>query len=174
MTVRDSEAAELRNVAEGVIRGRSLSSLVRDLNERGVLTATGKTWTTTSLQAALLSPRDGGERRHRGRVIGKGAWPAILDAHTAVAERSTLTDPAWSVTPPPSLRRHDVRQMPQAALRHVQQEKGNSVPTRPSGTLRPYTGTSPGHAGAVPHRSVGREPVRVASGGQVGARQCPC
>lgn len=110
MTVRESEAVELRAAAEGVIRGQSLSALVRDLNtrvvpihgydpalgytQRGVTTATGKTWRTTTLKAALLSPRNAGQRRHRGQVVGPGAWPAILDADTVVAVRSILTDPS--------------------------------------------------------------------------------
>lgn len=94
VTVRESEAAELRRAADAVIRGQSLNSLAKDLNERGVLTATGKTWRTTTLKAALLSPRNAGLRRHRGEVVGKGAWPAILDAETAAAVRSVLTDPS--------------------------------------------------------------------------------
>lgn len=96
MAVRESEAAELRVAAEGVIRGQSLSSLVRDLNDRGVTTATGRTWRTTTLKAALLSPRNAGQRQHRGQVVGPGAWPATLDADTVVAVRSILTDPSRS------------------------------------------------------------------------------
>lgn len=94
VTVREAEAAELRAAAEGVIRGQSLSALCRDLNARGVRTATGKTWRTTTLKAALLSPRNAGQRRHRGEVVGPGNWPAILDAETVAALRAILTDPS--------------------------------------------------------------------------------
>lgn len=94
MTIREPEAAELRTAAEGVIRGRSLLSMCKDLNERGVLTATGRQWKVPSLKAALLSPRNAGQRRHRGEVVGPAAWPAILDADTVAAVRSILTDPA--------------------------------------------------------------------------------
>jgi len=94
MTVRDAEARELRLAAAGVLRGQSLNSLVQDLNDRDVRTATGRKWKTTTLKAALLSPRNAGLRRHRGEVIGKAAWPAILDEETAAGVRAILTDPA--------------------------------------------------------------------------------
>lgn len=101
MTVRETEAAELRKAAGGVLRGVSLSALVRDLNDRDVKTATGRTWKTTTLKAALLSPRNAGMRRHRGQVIGKAAWPAILDEQTATAVHAILTDPARARKGPP-------------------------------------------------------------------------
>lgn len=96
MQIRCSEADELRKAAEGVLAGNSLSSIVRDLNDRGVRTATGKTWRTTTLKAALISPRNAGMRRHRGQVIGEAAWPAVFDDTTATAVRAILTDPARS------------------------------------------------------------------------------
>lgn len=94
--IREPEAAELRAAAEGVIRGRTLNSLAQDLNARGIRTATGKTWRTTTLKAALLSPRNAGFRRHRGQVVGKGTWPAILDQETATVVKAILTDPSRS------------------------------------------------------------------------------
>ncbi|WP_313566530.1 recombinase family protein [Mobilicoccus sp.] len=94
MTIREDEAAELRAAADGVLRGRSLNSMCTDLNERGVRTATGRTWKVVTLKAALLSPRNAGLRRHRGQVVGKAAWPAILDEETAAAVRAVLTDPS--------------------------------------------------------------------------------
>ena len=94
MTIRESEAAELRRAAEGVLNGRSLNSLAHGMNERGVKTATGKAWVTTTLKAALLSPRNAGMRRHRGEVIGPAAWPAILDEQTVAELHAVLNDPA--------------------------------------------------------------------------------
>ncbi|QNF93580.1 recombinase family protein [Janibacter sp. YB324] len=101
MTVREAEADELRAAAAGVLRGVSLSALVRYLNDRGVKTATGREWKTTTLKAALLSPRNAGMRRHRGEVIGKAAWPAIFDEQTATAVHAILTDPGRARKGPP-------------------------------------------------------------------------
>lgn len=100
VTIREVEAVELRACADGVVRGVSMNSMVKDLNARGVVTATGKTWRTTTLKAALLSPRNAGLRRHRGEVVGQGKWPAILDEATATTVRAILTDPARSVRGP--------------------------------------------------------------------------
>lgn len=96
LIVRESEAAELRAAAAGVLREQSLSSIVRDLNAREVRTSTGRPWKTTTLKAALLSPRNAGLRRHRGEVVGKAAWPAILDEETVAGVRAILTDPSRS------------------------------------------------------------------------------
>lgn len=101
MTIRESEAEELRKAAEGVLSGRTLRGMAADLNERGILTATGKRWGTTTLKAALLSPRNAGLRRHRGEVVGPAAWPAILDETTSAAVRAVLTDPSRTRVGPP-------------------------------------------------------------------------
>lgn len=94
MVIREAEAQELREAAQGVLRGRSLASLVGDLNAREIRTVNGKPWRTTTLKAALLSPRNAGLRQHRGAVIGKGQWPAIFDEATAASLRAILTDPS--------------------------------------------------------------------------------
>lgn len=101
VTIREGEARELRKAAEGVLNEETLRSLARDMNDRGVLTATGRAWSVTTLKAALLSPRNAGMRRHRGEVVGKGAWDAILDETTAAAVRAVLTDPSRSRVGPP-------------------------------------------------------------------------
>jgi len=93
ITRRPREAGALRWAALGVARGRTLGSLAQILNDRGILTATGKTWRSTTLKAALLSPRNAGLRQHRGEVVGKGTWTPILDEDTLVVVRSILTDP---------------------------------------------------------------------------------
>lgn len=101
VTVREAEAAELRRAAEAVLRGETMSSVVRDLNARGVTTASGKPWRTTTLRVVLTSPRNAGLRRHRGEVIGKAAWPAIFDEDTAAALRALFNDPARRHPGPP-------------------------------------------------------------------------
>lgn len=96
LTIREAEANELRAVARAVLTGTSLAAAAASLNDRGIKTAPGNAWRTTTLKAALLSPRNAGLRRHRGEVVGKALWPAILDDDTAVALRAVLTDPARS------------------------------------------------------------------------------
>lgn len=101
MTIRESEAKELRAAAAGVIRGRALKRLADDLNARGIKTAPGNAWNQSTLKHALLSPRNHGMRRHRGEVVGEAAWPAIFDPDTSAAIRAILTDPSRSRVGPP-------------------------------------------------------------------------
>ncbi len=93
MTVREDEAAEIKRLAEAVIRGQSLRSLALELNERGVPTVKGRRWSSAHLGKMLVRPRLAGLRQHRGKIIGQAAWPAILDRETHEAVKAILGDP---------------------------------------------------------------------------------
>ncbi|MGO9030733.1 recombinase family protein [Mycobacterium sp.] len=94
VTVRESEAAEVRRIADAVIRGQSLRSLALEFNERGVPTVKGKRWSSAHLRSMLVRSRLAGLREHRGKIIGQAAWPAILDRTTWEACKAVLEDPA--------------------------------------------------------------------------------
>jgi DNA invertase Pin-like site-specific DNA recombinase len=82
MTLDEAEAALLREAAERVLTGEGLYAVLRDWHAQGIVTPTGKVWSTTSLRRALLAPRSAGLREHRGEVLGPAVWPAILDETT--------------------------------------------------------------------------------------------
>ncbi len=93
MTVRESEAVEIRAVADAIVRGVSLRSLARDLNERGIPTVTGSApWSQAKLRSVMLRPRLAGYRTHHGEIT-KAQWPAILDENTWEAVQAVLADP---------------------------------------------------------------------------------
>ncbi|MBS1908222.1 MAG: recombinase family protein [Actinobacteria bacterium] len=79
ITVRESEAAIIRAVADRFIQGESLRSLVAWLNEEGVPTS-GKanSWRSPTLRGLLLSGRIAGLRDHRGEVAGEAVWDPII------------------------------------------------------------------------------------------------
>ena len=92
MTVIDDEADEIRSLARRHLAGESLGSLATELNQRGVPTAAGRTWTTTGVRLVLSSPRVAGLRQYgyeidsdgkpdvrRPIIVGDATWPAILD-----------------------------------------------------------------------------------------------
>lgn len=113
VTVRESEAEVIRQMCKGVLAGRSLMALARELNEAGCRTSTGKEWTHMRLRDVLIRPRNAG-LIHRGRadlraenregyaprfeIIKKdgkpvrAAWPAIVDEDTWRAVHAFLTD----------------------------------------------------------------------------------
>ena len=94
VTIRPSEAAEIRRVADELLAGTSVRAVTRDLNARGVPTSTGGTWTANAVRRMILRARNAGLMEHRGEVIGRAQWPAILDEATWRAVRALLLDPS--------------------------------------------------------------------------------
>jgi DNA invertase Pin-like site-specific DNA recombinase len=98
------EAEQIRIIAQEIIDGHSLGSIVTRLNGSGVLPVGGKTWTRPTVQKMMLSPRLVGMRPYRydddtrGRalaappVMGPAQWPAILDHETWEQVRAVLAD----------------------------------------------------------------------------------
>lgn len=96
MTIRESEATLIREVIGRVIGGEGMSDIVRDLNERGDLTAQGKQWRLANIWRAVHNKRLIGIREHNG-VEYPAQWPAIytedefnlVEAARAARRRST-------------------------------------------------------------------------------------
>lgn len=80
LTVREPEAEVIREMAQHVIDGGSLSSLARSLNRRGIGTAGGKRWDTRKVRDVLDNPRLCGRVVHRGKVVPdvEGQWQKVL------------------------------------------------------------------------------------------------
>jgi site-specific DNA recombinase len=96
VTVREDEAALLRDAAKRMVAGDSARAIIADWDRRGIRTVTGKPWSATSLRRVLLSPRVAGLRQHRGELLWsvEAKWPAILDRPTWEQIRAIYTDPA--------------------------------------------------------------------------------
>ena len=94
VTVRESEARVIRDLAERLLAGESLSSLARWLNDAEIATSTGKGWRPGGVRSLLGSPRISGQRTHRGEIIGHAAWPAIITPEQTDAIRELLADPS--------------------------------------------------------------------------------
>jgi DNA invertase Pin-like site-specific DNA recombinase len=85
LTLEPTEAALLRKATEDFIAGRALNSIVRDWQQRGVKTSTGREWTQRSLRSTLDNPRLCGWRRIGGELVRdetglpiKGQWAPII------------------------------------------------------------------------------------------------
>lgn len=89
----DAEAAQIREAVDRVFAGESLRTIAFDWNERKVQSTSGRPWSVVTLRSMLTGPRLAGLRVHRGEVVGKAEWPAILtrDQHDAV--RAVLGNP---------------------------------------------------------------------------------
>jgi site-specific DNA recombinase len=94
VTIRESEAAIIREAARQITDGVPLRSVARDLERRGLRSPTGKPWSATPLGRMLKSPRIAGLRQHRGEVIGAASWPAIITPQQRDRIVAILNDPA--------------------------------------------------------------------------------
>lgn len=96
--VNTTEAGEVRRIAADLLGGRSINSVVRDLNGRGVMTSRGNPWTGATVKQMMLSPRLAGFRVHQGEVFVDprtkkwvmGQWDPILDVQTWTALEDSL------------------------------------------------------------------------------------
>jgi site-specific DNA recombinase len=92
-TLRPDEAATIRDCVRRVLAGDSLRSLCTDLNRDGVRTVTGRQWSPQTLRRLLLSARISGQREHKGEIVAKAEWPAIITPAETQRLRAKLQDP---------------------------------------------------------------------------------
>jgi len=78
ITVRESEAAVIRQMVDRYLAGQSLRSLTIWLNDSQIAPSVATSWQTTAVRQVLSSGRIAGLREHRGEVIGAAVWPAII------------------------------------------------------------------------------------------------
>lgn len=79
VTVRESEAEIIRQLAARFLAGESLRSLVTWMNDQNIPTMAGaEDWRTTTLRQILIGGRIAGIRDHLGEPAGPAAWPAII------------------------------------------------------------------------------------------------
>lgn len=99
VTVVPAEAAALRDAADKVLAGVTLTSIAKDLNAAGSTSTAGRPWNVTSLRRALINPRTAGRRLYNGEDMGAGSWEPIfsVDTHTALEQK--LTDPRRKTAP---------------------------------------------------------------------------
>jgi hypothetical protein len=89
VTVIEAEAVIVREVYARCLEGASPGEIARELNDRGVLTGSGKAWQPYAVRSVLDSRHVTGIRVFRGQDAGEGDWPAIIDrgAWAEVQER---------------------------------------------------------------------------------------
>lgn len=99
VTVREEEAALIREAAHAVLAGASLRAIAADWNQRGIRTSTGSEWEGAEVGAMLRRPRNAGIVRHRGEEAGPASWPAVLEEPLWRSVVAVLTDPERRTTP---------------------------------------------------------------------------
>lgn len=96
VTIRESEAAVLREMASRMMNGHSYRELAQWLNREGITTSRGGQWAPRSVRQMLEAKRSAGIREYQG-VDYPAVWPAIFDAETwerlqfAIRHRTQVT-----------------------------------------------------------------------------------
>lgn len=84
LTVREDEAAVIRELTEGILNGRSTRVLAQELNDRGLTNSMGNPWTYSRVREVVMRPRNAGliskgqSRLGKAEIIGPGSWSAIV------------------------------------------------------------------------------------------------
>lgn len=93
VTKHPAEARLVEDATRRVIAGDSLRSLVREWNDGGITTTTGRAWVTQSLRKMLLRPRNAGWTGG-AEPIARATWPPLVEQREWEALRATLRDPS--------------------------------------------------------------------------------
>lgn len=76
-TLIPEEAAVVREIADRLLSGDSITGLARDLNRRGIRTTQGNEWARQSVRSLILSATVAGIRTYKGEEF-PGDWDAIV------------------------------------------------------------------------------------------------
>lgn len=86
------EAQALRDIAESILDGGTISAGVELLNQRGILSTFNKPWQRQTLRRTLMLPRVAGLLEHDGELL-PGNWDAVLDRDTWEAVCNIINTP---------------------------------------------------------------------------------
>ncbi|MFD8072195.1 recombinase family protein [Streptomyces sp. NPDC059718] len=90
--LNETEAKHVESWADRALEGESLYSLVVSAIDSGIKTSTGGDWSYNGMKALLISGRIAGLKEHKGEVVGKAVWPAIISEEKHKALRALLRD----------------------------------------------------------------------------------
>ncbi len=93
ITVREVEAAPLREAAQRVLEGESFRSIIREFEAAGYPPPHGGKWTHTGLRVLLKRERMAGLLIHRGALQPHSVIQPILELETWQEVRAFLADP---------------------------------------------------------------------------------
>ena len=93
ITVNETEAEVIRDLADRFLAGESLNSLARSLADRGIKTTLGNTFGHQQVRRMLRGGRWSGQREYHGEIISLAEWPAIIDPEKQRLIREVLDAP---------------------------------------------------------------------------------
>lgn len=98
VTIRESEAVVLREMASRLLKGHGYKDIAYWLNEQGHRTTTGKLWYPITVRNMLQKKRYGGIRDYKGTEY-PASWEPVFDADTWEQLQLTIRSKQGSPTP---------------------------------------------------------------------------
>lgn len=92
--IDEDQAAIIRAAATRFLGGETPYRIAQDFNERGIPAARGGDWNLTQIRRLLTNPAYISQRKHQGKIVGTGDWPAILDEATFQRCVAKFDDPS--------------------------------------------------------------------------------
>lgn len=88
------ESKAIADACTRVLKGDSLGSIIREMNEQGLTTTRGKAWGYAQLAQALERPRNAGLADYHGEIVGNSTFPAIVSENVWRGVCAVLSDPS--------------------------------------------------------------------------------
>ncbi|MGB7237353.1 MAG: recombinase family protein [Rhodococcus sp. (in: high G+C Gram-positive bacteria)] len=85
-------APHIREAASDILNGKTLYSIVKDWNKRGITTINGNEWIPSTLRQMLMRPALAGLRENHGHTT-KAVWPPIISESEHRALVAIFFDP---------------------------------------------------------------------------------
>lgn len=91
-----AEAEVVRSIVADLLAGTSIKAVTASLNLRDLPRPTGQAaaWGPSTVRKLALRPSNVADRVHRGVVIGRGNWPALVDRADHDRVVALLNDPS--------------------------------------------------------------------------------
>ena len=101
LEVDEHRATTVVSIFKGVIQGKGLKQIVKELNSSGIAAPKGKTWGKTSIHTILTNEAYTGtltwgrnSKRNLSPIRVENAWPAIIDKETFAQVQAQLKERA--------------------------------------------------------------------------------
>lgn len=91
--IREDQAEVIREAARRFLAGESTYAIASNFNIRGISAPSGGKWVLGQVKRMISNPTYIALRTHKGKVVGKAAWPPILNEATFYQCQARLADP---------------------------------------------------------------------------------
>jgi hypothetical protein len=111
----EATAPVVREIYDRILAREGLHAIAVDFTRRGIApprpprtprAADGQAWIPSTVKRIATNPTMAGHRVHRGAIVAKADWPALVDQDTFDQVQAILTDPARSTRKGDSRVRH--------------------------------------------------------------------